>query len=147
MAEIVRGWARKADGDLRNAEIVLAAAEPRPLDTVLFHSQQCVEKYLKAALAFRGTRVPRTHDIEELLALAELEAEVGMTALDVRKLSSYAVALRSSGHGRARNDRGSARSRSPCAAQSAGDPTNAAAAHPNASAGVAEALILEGVAS
>jgi HEPN domain-containing protein len=42
--EYIRAWIRKADNDLKNAELVLAARDGnRPYDTVYFHCQQAVE--------------------------------------------------------------------------------------------------------
>jgi predicted nucleotidyltransferase len=51
---LVRGWVVKAEHDLRNAEHTLTLEEDCPLDTVAFHAQQCVEKYLKALLVRAG---------------------------------------------------------------------------------------------
>ena len=66
----VRRWVEKAEHDLRNAEYVLGLAEDCPTDTVCFHCQQCVEKYLKALLIHHGIDFPRTHDLVVLLNLA-----------------------------------------------------------------------------
>ena len=60
--------AKKADHDLRMAEIGLA--DEAPLDTVAFHVQQTAGKMLKALLASRDIEYPRTHDVEALLDLA-----------------------------------------------------------------------------
>jgi HEPN domain-containing protein len=38
-------------------------------DTVCFHAQQCVEKYLKAFLVLEGIDFPKTHDIGKISAL------------------------------------------------------------------------------
>jgi HEPN domain-containing protein len=38
-------------------------------DLVCYHCQQCAEKYLKAYLIAHGETPPRTHDLEQLLAL------------------------------------------------------------------------------
>jgi len=45
---VVAEWVRKAENDIRNAEYTLTMGEDCPYDTVCFHAQQCVEKYLKA---------------------------------------------------------------------------------------------------
>jgi len=37
-----------------------------PYDTICFHAQQCVEKYLKALLTSTHTDFPKTHDLIEL---------------------------------------------------------------------------------
>lgn len=55
----------KAENDLKNATLALAAGADCPTDTVCFHPQQCVEKYLKALLVSRATPFPGTHNIRE----------------------------------------------------------------------------------
>lgn len=63
---VVERWMAKADNDLRNAEHTLLLQDDCPFDTICFHSQQCVEKCLKALLIWRGEDPPRTHDIRLL---------------------------------------------------------------------------------
>ena len=58
----------KAKHDLHNADTVLPTGEA--LDTVMFHSQQAVEKCLKALLTLRDIVYPLIHDVEELLTMA-----------------------------------------------------------------------------
>lgn len=40
-------------------------------ELVGFHAQQSVEKAAKAVLVLAGVEIPRTHDLERVLALAE----------------------------------------------------------------------------
>ncbi|UOF90379.1 HEPN domain-containing protein [Fodinisporobacter ferrooxydans] len=47
MNDNVKEWLRKANDDLKVAELILSADL---FDTVCFHSQQAGEKYLKAIL-------------------------------------------------------------------------------------------------
>jgi hypothetical protein len=49
-------WVEKAEGDLRNAAHTLKLGRRCPTETVAFHAQQCVEKYIKAALLSRGVK-------------------------------------------------------------------------------------------
>jgi HEPN domain-containing protein len=63
--DVARGWLRKADSDLRNAELCLAADES--LDTACFHCQQAAEKALKAFLIDRGLTCPLVHDLKRVL--------------------------------------------------------------------------------
>ena len=44
---IARDWVQKAENDLKNAAHTLRMGKDCPTDTVCFHAQQCVEKYLK----------------------------------------------------------------------------------------------------
>ncbi len=46
---------------------MIKLAEESPTDTVCFHAQQCVEKYLKAVLVSEAIDFPKTHDLEELM--------------------------------------------------------------------------------
>jgi hypothetical protein len=42
---------------------ILKLGKDAPTDTVGFHAQQCVEKYLKAVLVYRSIPFTKTHDI------------------------------------------------------------------------------------
>ncbi len=65
---LVGEWIYKGNNDLRNAQIVIQDDDP-PTDTVCFHCQQAVEKYLKAFLISNAQEPPRHHDLIELLSL------------------------------------------------------------------------------
>jgi HEPN domain-containing protein len=66
---VVAEWASKAEEDLKTAAHMLRLEASSPTAIVCFHAQQAAEKYLKAYLVYRGTHFPKTHDVEELLAL------------------------------------------------------------------------------
>jgi HEPN domain-containing protein len=60
-----------------------------------FHTQQAVEKSLKAVLAFRGVEFPFTHDLDGLVRLCEKnDIKVPEELADVDDLSPFAVRLR-----------------------------------------------------
>lgn len=59
-----------------------------------FHAQQCAEKYLKALLAFHGIDFPKIHDIERLLALAQLGDRVSLSVEEQRLLTGYGTITR-----------------------------------------------------
>ena len=64
-------------------------------EAVGFHAQQAIEKWLKAAIAFHGLRVERSHDLGRLLEILEeggIEAPPGADWLD--ELTIYAVPMR-----------------------------------------------------
>jgi HEPN domain-containing protein len=65
-------------------------------DAILgFHSQQAVEKSLKAVLALRGVEFPFTHDLDGLLELCQRSGiDVPEELSDVDHLSPYGVQLR-----------------------------------------------------
>ena len=54
IAQVVSEWVEKAENDLKNAAHTIKMGEDCPTDTVCFHAQQCVEKYLKAFLVSTG---------------------------------------------------------------------------------------------
>jgi HEPN domain-containing protein len=68
MKRAIREWVRKAEADFLGAQ-KLSGAKPPLHDLVAFHSQQCVEKYLKALLEEQGLHIPRTHALDDLLQL------------------------------------------------------------------------------
>jgi HEPN domain-containing protein len=51
MKQITREWIEKAEGDFATAEREAAVDQSPNYDAVCFHTQQCAEKYLKAAVA------------------------------------------------------------------------------------------------
>src|SRR5580700_4713680 len=76
-------------------------------DAILgFHTQQAVEKSLKAVLALRGVEFPYTHDIDGLLELFQNNGlDVPDELSDADSLSSYAVRLRYDARHQTRLDR------------------------------------------
>ena len=61
-------WVKKAEDDYRTAIALDAADVPA---VVCFHSQQCIEKYLKAALVKHKLPTRKTHDLVVLICLVE----------------------------------------------------------------------------
>lgn len=81
LKKLVRQWTEKADKDVKAAEDLLTCGVPLT-SHVCFHSNQAVEKYLKAFLTLRQVEFPKTHSIQELLDLVaradvELADELG----------------------------------------------------------------------
>jgi HEPN domain-containing protein len=68
-ADLVKGWVSKADSDLENAQLCIAANAS--LDTACFHTQQAAEKFIKAYLMAYSLSVPFIHNLEKLLELCE----------------------------------------------------------------------------
>jgi HEPN domain-containing protein len=64
-------WMSHAQSDLKLARLAVMDASIR-LEQVCFHAQQAVEKAIKAVLLSRGIEFPLTHDIEDLLQIAEI---------------------------------------------------------------------------
>jgi HEPN domain-containing protein len=66
----VRSWLKKAVGDLRGADIDLAASPPF-IEDMLFHCQQAAEKALKGFLTAHDRIFRKTHDLDELASACE----------------------------------------------------------------------------
>lgn len=92
--EEVRRWVEKAENDFRNAEYVMTLAENCPYDTVSYHCQQCVEKYLEALLIHRNVDFPRTHDLVVLFNLSMKEVSLQFPVEFVQPLNRYATETR-----------------------------------------------------
>jgi HEPN domain-containing protein len=92
--DLVADWVRKAEGDFLTASRELSFADP-VTDTVCFHCQQAVEKYLKAYLIHLDAEFPYTHELGDLVALvAQLDPAVGEFAEAADALTDYAVEVR-----------------------------------------------------
>lgn len=87
-------WFKKADSDLRAAEVLISLEDPSP-DIVCFHTQQCVEKYLKGFLSFHEREFAKTHDLVELLTECEnVDSSFAEWEEICRLLTIYSVASR-----------------------------------------------------
>ncbi|MCS7237006.1 MAG: HEPN domain-containing protein [Thermoguttaceae bacterium] len=91
---VAREWVQKAENDLKTATHVLTLGEDAPTDTICFHCQQAVEKYLKALLIFRGIKFPRIHDIERLVRLLPVADRPHMSVEEQGALTDYATMTR-----------------------------------------------------
>ncbi len=68
--DLAQNWFKKADSDLKNVELIFqVVASDKPFDTVCFHCQQAVEKYLKGFLIYLEVPFTKTHNIEVLIDL------------------------------------------------------------------------------
>jgi len=91
---LVRQWIEKAEEDYRNAEYVLTLEDDCPLSTVCFHSQQCVEKYLKALLVCHSLPVTRNHDLIGLCHQIPEGSRPDLSEESLAILNRYAVETR-----------------------------------------------------
>jgi HEPN domain-containing protein len=87
-------WVAKAENDLGAAVYMLQMDDDCPADTVGFHAQQCVEKYLKAYLVLKEIDFPKTHDIEKILTLFPDDVRVPLSVEEQRTLTNYATVTR-----------------------------------------------------
>jgi HEPN domain-containing protein len=91
---VAQEWVEKAEHDLTAAAFTLRMGADCPTDTVCFHAQQCVEKYLKAALVWQGTPFPKTHDVWEILLLLPEAIRPALAPEEARRLTEYATVTR-----------------------------------------------------
>src|SRR5205085_1044468 len=84
----------KAENDLKNAAFALKLGEDCPTDTVCFHAQQCVEKYLKALLVTLSIGVPKTHNVRALVALTKQSGQLDLPLEFQDRLTEYATVTR-----------------------------------------------------
>lgn len=94
IAAVAKEWIAKAENDLKNATHTLTLGDECPTDTVCFHAQQCVEKYLKALLVMLQVEFSRTHDIETLILLLPAELKPSLAVEQQRRLTEYATVMR-----------------------------------------------------
>ncbi|HZL09619.1 MAG TPA: HEPN domain-containing protein [Prolixibacteraceae bacterium] len=73
--EEIKEWMEKADHDLGSAKVIYLHL-PEYFDTIAFHCQQAVEKYLKATLVYYRIDFLRSHDLIYLLELLSAKIEV-----------------------------------------------------------------------
>lgn len=82
----VKEWIRHAKEDLD-----AASNSANSINIRCYHSQQSIEKMLKAALILEGIEFERTHDLNELLKLLPDSWRVKNTYSDFEKMTSFAV--------------------------------------------------------
>lgn len=87
----VQAWLRKADDDLRGAQV----DDPPLIEDALFHCQQAAEKATKAFLTAHDTTFRKTHDLDELAAACEgIDASLNVALDPARDLTVFAWAFR-----------------------------------------------------
>ena len=92
--DMVRQWLRRAEEDLLVAR-ELMERDRLSYNPVGFHAQQAAEKFLEGLLTRHQIPFPKTHDIEELLTLAEKRSPGIQEDLRVAEiLSPYGVEVR-----------------------------------------------------
>ena len=105
MKPATREWVRCAEKDFDVAAALMRRRTKTAANSIGFHCQQCVEKYLKARLEEAGLNAPRTHDLVVLLQLLlPVEPLWASFAPALRRLNDYAVKFRYPGHVTTRAD-------------------------------------------
>jgi len=87
-------WIKMADHDLATA-IVVFERLPLQHETIAFHCQQAVEKYIKFVLAANGIEFLRSHDLNYLLELYDEKTPVTNDYFEkTNNLKGFAVEIR-----------------------------------------------------
>jgi HEPN domain-containing protein len=95
MREETLEWIQKAEGDFASATREVRARKNKNNDSACFHSQQCIEKFLKAILVESDIPFPKTHDLGALLNLAIAKyPELDVSREDMDLLTDYAIVFR-----------------------------------------------------
>ena len=105
MKAATREWVRCAEEDLDVATALLRRRTKTAANSIGFHCQQCVEKYLKARLEEGSPNAPKNQDrIALLQLLLSVEPLWASFAPALRRLNAYAVKFRYPGHVATRTD-------------------------------------------
>ena len=97
-------WIEKAEEDYNMAQLAQQASRPF-YNSICFHAQQCIEKYLKAWIQEANVPVPRTHDLGELLSLIVPTLPAwSQWQPDFKRITEYAVDSRYPGESATAND-------------------------------------------
>lgn len=95
MNPLLAEWVEKAEGDYASALREVRARKNPNYDSACFHTQQCVEKYLKGILQSEDTPFSKTHDLCSLLdACVQRHPLWEAFRADLEVLTEYAVAFR-----------------------------------------------------
>ena len=90
----LRSWIKMADEDLRLAEVALSVPDEALHAGICFHSQQCIEKYIKSLLVSRAIPFPKVHDIGVLIELLPQELKALFPLDELERFSAYATVCR-----------------------------------------------------
>lgn len=91
---IIKKWIEKGDHDLGTA-IITYTHLPKYSDTITFHCQQAVEKYLKSYLIHLGLKVPKTHDLVYISEIINQKDKIQKDWFDkISVLADYAIEIR-----------------------------------------------------
>lgn len=88
-------WFKKAQNDLKAGKDEFKTENPAT-DTICFHMQQAVEKYLKGYLIYYGHEAEKTHNISRILEKC-LSMDLSFTALadtGIEILTPYGTVIR-----------------------------------------------------
>lgn len=88
-------WFKKADNDLKTGKDEFKTENPAT-DTICFHMQQAVEKYLKGFLVYYGYEAEKTHNISRIIekCIAVDPSFEALTDAGIEILTPYGTIIR-----------------------------------------------------
>ena len=92
-ADYIRNWLFRANEDIAVIESLSSTNIEFYTSTICFHSQQAVEKFLKAFLIFHDVDFPKTHDLDFLIMECQ-KIENSFIGIDLKSLSDFGVSIR-----------------------------------------------------
>lgn len=91
--DLAESWFRKADSDLTVARVLIDTENA--YDSVCFHAQQAVEKYMKGFIEMNKQIAPKVHNLVKLNNIcAELGAPWKLSTDWLSEMTDYAVQSR-----------------------------------------------------
>lgn len=92
-AEYLRNWLFRANEDIAVINNLAANNLEYYTSTICFHSQQAVEKFLKAFLIFHDIDFPKTDDLDFLLLECK-KIDMVSFEIDLKSLTDFGVSIR-----------------------------------------------------
>ncbi|MBI4708328.1 MAG: HEPN domain-containing protein [Candidatus Omnitrophica bacterium] len=93
--ELIREWFKRGEKDLLTATHELSFDKDAVTESVCFHCQQAVEKFIKAYMVLLNIEITKTHEIGELITKCqEKDTEIAEFKETADKLTDYAVEIR-----------------------------------------------------
>lgn len=89
MKKISEEWLKAAKDDLRVADKIIA--DETLTHMVAFHSQQCIEKSLKAVMEEYGIDLVKIHNLERLLAIVKNYVKIDVDIVLIEKMDKLYI--------------------------------------------------------
>ena len=89
MKKISEEWLKAAKDDLRVADKIIT--DETLTHMVAFHSQQCIEKSLKAVMEEYGIDLVKIHNLERLLAIVKNHVKIDVDIVLIEKMDKLYI--------------------------------------------------------
>jgi HEPN domain-containing protein len=92
-SEYIRNWLFRANEDIAVIQSLSNTNIEYYTSTICFHSQQAVEKFLKAFLIYNDIDFPKTHDLDFLLMECK-KIDNSFIDIELKSLTDFGVSIR-----------------------------------------------------